>query len=190
MTGSSRASASMSIRSITAASPRRRSTSPIPSGSRCCAARRARSMARTPRRARSTSSPARPASHPEARVELSAGNYDFFQGKASVSGPLVDDKVAVRLSTSITTRRGTIYNTRQQEWQNSQDNLSLRSQFLWHATPTLDLTLSGDYARQNPNCCVQYYARVGRPSARSTGNMPRWRRRRAIACPRPTPSTG
>ncbi len=102
-----------------------------------------------------------PSFTPEARVELSAGNYDFFQGKASVSGPLVDDKVAVRLSTSITTRRGTIYNTRQQEWQNSQDNLSLRSQFLWHATPTLDLTLSGDYARQNPNCCVQYYARVG-----------------------------
>lgn len=102
-----------------------------------------------------------PSFTPEARVELSAGNYDFFQGKASVSGPLVDDKVAVRLSTSLTTRRGTIYNTRQQEWQNSQDNLSLRSQFLWHATPTLDLTLSGDYARQNPNCCVQYYARVG-----------------------------
>ena len=102
-----------------------------------------------------------PSFTPEARVELSAGNYDFFQGKASVSGPLVDDKVAVRLSTSITSRRGTIYNTRQQEWQNAQDNLSLRSQFLWHATPTFDLTLSGDYARQNPNCCVQYYARVG-----------------------------
>ncbi len=102
-----------------------------------------------------------PSFTPEGRVELSAGNYDFFQGKASVSGPLVDDKVAVRLSTSITTRRGTVYNTRQQEWQNSQDNLSLRSQFLWHATPTLDLTLSGDYARQNPNCCVQYYALVG-----------------------------
>ncbi|WP_394664264.1 TonB-dependent receptor [uncultured Sphingomonas sp.] len=102
-----------------------------------------------------------PSFSPEARVELSAGNYDFFQAKASVSGPLVDDKVAVRLSTSITSRRGTIWNTRQQEWQNSQDNLSLRSQFLWHATPNLDLTLSGDYARQNPNCCVQYYARVG-----------------------------
>lgn len=102
-----------------------------------------------------------PSFSPEARVELSAGNYDFFQVKASVSGPLVDDKVAVRLSTSITSRRGTIWNTRQQEWQNAQDNLSLRSQFLWHATPTLDLTLSGDYARQNPNCCVQYYARVG-----------------------------
>lgn len=103
----------------------------------------------------------RPSFTPEARVELTAGNYDFFQGKASVSGPLVDDKVAIRLSTSVTTRRGTIYNVRQQKWQNSQDNLSLRSQIFWQAAPNLDVTLSGDYNRQNPECCVQYYARVG-----------------------------
>ncbi|GAA3716278.1 TonB-dependent receptor [Sphingomonas cynarae] len=103
----------------------------------------------------------KPSFTPEARVELTGGNLDFFQGKASVSGPLVDDKVAIRLSTSITTRRGTIYNVRQDEYQNSQDNLSLRSQILWKASPSLDLTLFADYNRQNPNCCVQYYARTG-----------------------------
>ncbi|SEN79063.1 iron complex outermembrane recepter protein [Sphingomonas gellani] len=102
-----------------------------------------------------------PSFTPEARVELTGGNYAFFRGKASVSGPLVDDKVAIRLSASVTTRRGTIYNVRQDEWQNSQDNQSFRSQILWKATPSLDLTLSGDYNHQNPNCCVQYYARVG-----------------------------
>ncbi len=103
----------------------------------------------------------KPSFTPEARVELTGGNYDFFQGKASVSAPLVADKVAIRLSTSITTRRGTIYNTRLDEHQNSQDNQSVRAQILWHATPTLDLTLYGDYNHQNPDCCVQYYARVG-----------------------------
>ncbi|KQU62431.1 TonB-dependent receptor [Sphingomonas sp. Leaf339] len=103
----------------------------------------------------------KPSFTPEARVELTAGNLDFFQGKASVSGPLVDDKVAIRLSTSVTTRRGTIYNVRQDEYQNSQDNLGLRTQILWKAAPNLDLTLYGDYNRQNPNCCVQYYARTG-----------------------------
>ena len=102
-----------------------------------------------------------PSFEPEARFEVSAGNYDFFQGKASVSGPLVADTVAIRLSTSITTRRGTVYNLRQNEWQNSQDNLGFKSQILWHATPSLDLTLYGDYNRQNPNCCVQYYVRTG-----------------------------
>ena len=97
----------------------------------------------------------------EARVELTGGNYEFFQGKASVSGPLIDDKLAIRLSTSITTRRGTIYNTRLDDYQNSQDNTSFRGQLFWQATPTLDLTLYGDYARQNPKCCVQYYVRTG-----------------------------
>ncbi|WP_375391021.1 TonB-dependent receptor [uncultured Sphingomonas sp.] len=102
-----------------------------------------------------------PSFTPEARVELTGGNYDFFQGKASVSGPLVDDKLAIRLSTSITTRRGTIYNTRVAQDQNSQDNQGFRGQLLWRATPTLDLTLSGDYNHQDPNCCVQYYVRTG-----------------------------
>ena len=102
-----------------------------------------------------------PSFTPEARFELTGGNLDFFQGKASISGPLVDDKLAIRLSTSITTRRGTIYNVRQQQWQNSQDNQSLRGQLLWQATPNLDLSLFGDYNRQDPNCCVQYYVRTG-----------------------------
>ena len=103
----------------------------------------------------------KPSFEPEARVELTGGNYDFFQGKASVSGPLVADKLALRMSTSITTRRGTIYNMRLGEHQNSQDNQSVRGQLLWQATPNLDLTLFGDFNRQNPKCCVQYYARVG-----------------------------
>ena len=103
----------------------------------------------------------KPSFSPEARVEVSGGNYDFFQSKASVSGPLIDDKLAIRLSTSITSRRGTIYNVRSDKYLNSQDNTGFRGQLLWKPTDTLDLTLYGDYARQNPQCCVQYYVRTG-----------------------------
>ncbi|OYX39611.1 MULTISPECIES: TonB-dependent receptor [unclassified Sphingomonas] len=102
-----------------------------------------------------------PSFSPEARVELTGGNYDFFQGKGSISGPLISDKLALRLSTSVTTRRGTIFNVRQNQFQNSQDNVSLRGQLLLRASDNLDLTLYGDYNRQDPNCCVQYFARVG-----------------------------
>ena len=103
----------------------------------------------------------KPSFKPEASVELTGGNYDFFQGKASVSGPLVADKLAIRLSTSITTRRGTIYNVRTGKYLNSQDNVGFRGQLLWKPTENLDLTLYGDWGRQDPNCCVQYYARTG-----------------------------
>lgn len=102
-----------------------------------------------------------PSFEPEARVELTGGNLDFFQGKASVSGPLVADVLAARLSASVTTRRGTIYNVTSREYVNSQDNLSVRGRVLWRAAPSLDLTLSADYNRQNPECCAQIYARTG-----------------------------
>ncbi|WP_298670122.1 TonB-dependent receptor [uncultured Sphingomonas sp.] len=102
----------------------------------------------------------KPSFDTEARFELTGGNYDFLQAKGSVSGPLVGDVVAARFSASFTTRRGTIWNSAQNQWQNSQDNLSLRGQMLFQAAPSLDITLYADYNRQAPNCCVQYYARV------------------------------
>jgi iron complex outermembrane recepter protein len=103
-----------------------------------------------------------PSFTPEGRIELTGGNLDFFQGKASFSGPLIADKVAFRISGAITTRRGTIYNVTSDKYVNSLDNQAIRAQLLWKASDTLDVTLSGDYNRQNPDCCAQVYARVGR----------------------------
>ena len=101
-----------------------------------------------------------PSFTPEARIELSGGNYKFVQAKASVSGPL-SDTLAFRLSTSATTRKGTIYNVTSDEYLHRQRKLGLRGQLLWKATEGLDFTLSGDFNVQSPDCCVQYYARVG-----------------------------
>ena len=103
----------------------------------------------------------KPSFTPEARAEFSIGNYDFVQGKVSVSGPLIADRLAIRLSSSVTTRGGTIYNVRTGQKQNAQDNASFRGQLLWRPRPEVDLTLYGDYNRQDPACCVQYYVRTG-----------------------------
>ena len=98
---------------------------------------------------------------PEGRLEVSFGNLDYVAAKASVSGPIIDDKLAVRLAGSKTSRRGTIYNVFSDRWVNEQDNLGLRGQLLLRATPNLDLTFSADYNRQNPECCAQIYVRTG-----------------------------
>jgi iron complex outermembrane recepter protein len=103
-----------------------------------------------------------PSFSPEGRVEVSLGNLDYLQAKASVSGPLIDDKLAVRIAGSATQRRGTIFNVTSDRWVNEQDNLGIRGALLWRATDNLDLTLSGDYNRQNPECCAQIFVRVGR----------------------------
>lgn len=96
----------------------------------------------------------------EGVAEVTVGNYNFKQAKASASGPLTD-RVAVRLGVSTTDRRGTIYDVATGQHVNGQDNLGLRGTLLWNATDTLRLFLSGDYNVQDPNCCVQIYARVG-----------------------------
>ncbi|EZP57015.1 MULTISPECIES: TonB-dependent receptor [unclassified Sphingomonas] len=109
-----------------------------------------------------------PSFTPEGRAEVSVGNYGFVQAKASISGPLSED-VALRLSSSATTRKGTIEDVASGDDLHRQRNLGLRAQLLWKATDALRFTLSGDFNVQNPLCCVQYYARVGttqRPIAR------------------------
>jgi iron complex outermembrane receptor protein len=102
-----------------------------------------------------------PTFEPEARIELSLGNLDYIAAKASVSGPIVGDKIAVRLAASKSRRRGTIFNVASDRWVNEQDNLGLRGQLLWRASDDLDVTLSADYNRQNPECCAQIYVRTG-----------------------------
>ena len=111
----------------------------------------------------------KPSFTPEARVELTTGNYDFIQAKASASGPILGDTLAARISASVTSRRGTIRNTALGGYANAQDNQSVRGQLLWKPAANLDITLYGDYGHQNPDCCAQIYVRTGttqRPLAR------------------------
>ena len=96
----------------------------------------------------------------EGRAEVTAGNLEFRQAKASVSGPL-SDTVAVRFGVATTDRRGTIFNVTTGNFVNEQNNLGLRGALLWNAADTLKITLAGDYNRQNPECCAQIYARYG-----------------------------
>ena len=96
----------------------------------------------------------------EGKAEISVGNLNFKQAKATVSGPL-SDRVAIRIGASVTDRQGTIYNVATNSHVNSQDFLGLRGALLWKATDNLNITLSGDYNLQNPNCCAQIYAGYG-----------------------------
>ena len=103
----------------------------------------------------------KPSFTPEATVEVSGGDFDLRQAKASVSGPLIGDKLAARIGASYTERNGTIYNTKFAKDINEQDNVGGKAQLLLHATESLDLTLSADYSRQNPLGYGQLYVRTG-----------------------------
>jgi iron complex outermembrane recepter protein len=103
----------------------------------------------------------KPSFTPEAQAELSYGNLDFAQGKASVSGPLIGDKLAFRLGTSYTTRNGTIFNVAEGKKVNEQDNLGFKGQLLWNASNALTVRFSADYTHSNPLGFGQLYVRTG-----------------------------
>lgn len=90
--------------------------------------------------------------------EQSFGNYGFIQTKGSFSGPLVKDKLAVRLSFSGTNRDGTIYNVRTQKYTNTLNNQGFRTQLLYLPTDRFSVTVSGDYSRQRPDGYAQVFA--------------------------------
>jgi iron complex outermembrane receptor protein len=95
----------------------------------------------------------------EGRAEVTVGNLQFKQAKAAVSGPL-SETLAARVAISATSRRGTIFNARSGNWINEQDNLGFRTQLLYRPNDNLDVTLSGDYSIQDPECCGTVFARV------------------------------
>jgi iron complex outermembrane recepter protein len=86
----------------------------------------------------------------EGDFELSYGNLSFLQFKGSVSGPL-GDKVAGRLSFSLTGRDGTLHNVRTQEDVNTLDNKGVRGQVRVLPSSVVAITVAGDYTRQRPN---------------------------------------
>src|SRR3546814_13791473 len=80
--------------------------------------------------------------------------------KAAISGPL-SDQLAARIAVSSTSRRGTIYNVTTDRYIQSQDNIGIRGQLLWRPTDALDITLTGDWNRQEAVCCGSVFVRPG-----------------------------
>lgn len=105
---------------------------------------------------------------PEGSAELTLGSLGFVQAKGAISGPLLGDSLAGRIAVSGTSRHGTVFNVATGNKVNEQDNIGVRGQVLW--TPgDARITFSGDYNKQNAECCAQIFVRVGttqRPLAR------------------------
>ncbi len=101
-----------------------------------------------------------PSFDPEARGELSVGRFGFVQAKTSLSGPILRERLAGRLSVSTTQREGTVRNVTTNVDVNDQNNIGLRGQLLWLATDDIKVTFGGDYNRQRLECCTQVIARV------------------------------
>ncbi len=99
----------------------------------------------------------KPSFTPEVNFELSYGDDNYTQAKASVTGPL-GEKVAGRLSFSGTQRDGNLYNVVSQERVNDLNNAGLRGQLLFTPSDVTDITFAVDYTRQRPIGSAQVLA--------------------------------
>lgn len=95
-----------------------------------------------------------------ATAEVSYGNFSYLQAKASVTGPIIKDKLAARISFSSTQRNGTIYNVNSLKWINDLDNQGLRGQLLFTPTKKIKLNLTGHFSSSMPEGYAQVVAGV------------------------------
>jgi len=95
------------------------------------------------------------------QAEVSAGNYGFYQGKATISGPLAGNVLAGRLSVSGTLRDGMIQNVTTGKDVNNQNDFGTRAQLLYRPNESFSLRIAADYNRQQTPCCAQSFVRIG-----------------------------
>ncbi|MBL1410647.1 TonB-dependent receptor [Sphingobacterium faecale] len=86
-----------------------------------------------------------------ANFELSYGNHGYIQARSSLTGPLIKDRLAARISFSGTQRDGIFYNVASDKKINDQNNLGVRGQLLFTPTNNLKISLAGDVSRQRPD---------------------------------------
>ena len=100
----------------------------------------------------------KPSFDPEFSGEASVGDYGYYQLRASASAGLIDDLLAVRLSGSVTERRGFLYNDTQNERAQDYSNWSVRGQLLFTPTSDLEVRIIGDFSRQKQNHVLNVFA--------------------------------
>ena len=94
-----------------------------------------------------------------ADFELSYGNYQYLQAKASITGAL-SSKIAGRLSFSGTQRDGLIENIATGRSVNTLNNQGIRGQLLYTPTENINITLAADLTTQRPDGYAQVVAGV------------------------------
>ncbi|MES2516265.1 MAG: TonB-dependent receptor [Bacteroidota bacterium] len=96
---------------------------------------------------------------PEASAEISYGNFQYVQAKATISDGITK-KIAARISFSGTQRDGVIQNIKTNSYTNTLNNQGVRGQLLFVPTDKLNIVLSGNYNIQRPDGYAQVVAGV------------------------------
>jgi iron complex outermembrane recepter protein len=101
-------------------------------------------------------------------AEITLGNYEGRKFRGSVTGPLVEDKLAVRLSGTYNTRDGFIKDVNTGADYNNRDRFILRGQALFTPSNTFQARLIVDYSEKDEACCASPFSINGPTTPRFT----------------------
>jgi len=104
---------------------------------------------------------------PEGTADLSIGNYAYLQARGSLSGPIIDKKLAGRLSVEAQTRDGFIWDSQLLDSIQRQESFTVRGQLLFQPTSKLKFRLIADFSKLGQSCCTQL--RIGEISHYDNG---------------------
>ncbi len=86
-------------------------------------------------------------------ISLGAGSRDARKATASITGPIVDDVLAFRLSGSWHERDGPYQALTGGARYNGRDRYTIKGQLLYTPTEDFDLRIIADYTEQTESCC-------------------------------------
>jgi len=86
--------------------------------------------------------------------ELTYGNYDATVIKAGISGPIIEDVLAIRLDGNFNQRDGFVENISNGDQLNERDRYGLRGQLYFTPNDQLSVRLIADYNDLDENCCA------------------------------------
>jgi iron complex outermembrane receptor protein len=97
--------------------------------------------------------------------DVTYGSFSELKLRGTVTGPLVDDKLAVRLTGTYNKRDGVLENAIAGEKDiNDRDSYALRGKLLFKANDDLRIVLTGDLGHSSNRCCQSTYRFAGPPS--------------------------
>jgi outer membrane receptor protein involved in Fe transport len=110
------------------------------------------------------------------QAEGTVQNYSGYGGSISVTGPIVEDKLAGRLYLADRERDGFVNVVQAASTnipnQNDEHVYTLRGQLLFTPSPVFDVNVIGDYSHRNDHCCIALDYQNGLPATVINGVFP------------------
>lgn len=108
---------------------------------------------------------ARPAFDFGGSASYSTGNFGYNKGSVSLTGPLIEERLAFRVAGMVAARDGYYKDVTSSDKFKDQDRWSVKGQLLWTPTDTLDIRAIYDYTDRDESCCPAVFKVPGPTSA-------------------------